>query len=107
LAGSTFIKQGITSSMFKTVPDSPFNSLEPTLPRASAQLSPRTWPRAPTGLSVARIRKNAEPVVAQNGFAKYPSEPRPGHRLQDPDQSREARRGEAPLGAFPDGGVAS
>jgi len=33
LTGSTFIKKGITSSTFKTVPDLPFNTFELTLPQ--------------------------------------------------------------------------
>jgi hypothetical protein len=67
LVGSTFIKKGITSSTFKTVPDSPFNSFELTLPQGKYAALAANLPANAHGSFCGQNLKMPTLLVAQNG----------------------------------------
>jgi hypothetical protein len=67
LVGSTFIKKGITSSTFKTVPDSPFNSFELTLPQGKYAALAANLPAKAHGSFCGQNLKMPTLLVAQNG----------------------------------------
>ncbi len=62
LVGTTDIKNGVTSTTFKTVPDQPFSSFELTLPEG-----PYSALTAPGNLCTAKNLKMPTEFLAQNG----------------------------------------
>ena len=70
LIGTTFISRaGITSTTFKTVPDTPFDSFELTLPQG-----PYSALAAPSGLCKSKLSMPSE-FLAQNGALIHQSTP--------------------------------
>jgi hypothetical protein len=70
LVGTTFIsKAGITSTTFKTVPDTPFDSFELTLPQG-----PYSALAAPKSLCRSKLQMPTE-MIAQNGLAIHQKTP--------------------------------
>jgi hypothetical protein len=69
LVGSTFInKQGITSSTFRTVPDTPFNSFELTLPKGKFSALGANLPKKAKGSFCGQNLKMPTEFKAQNGL---------------------------------------
>jgi hypothetical protein len=68
LVGSTFIKHGITSSTFKTVPDVPFNTFELTLPQGKYAALGANLPARAKGSFCGQNLKMPTELVAQNGM---------------------------------------
>jgi hypothetical protein len=75
LVGSTFIKKGITSSTFKTVPDSPFNSFELTLPQGKYAALAANLPANAHGSFCGQNLKMPTLLVAQNGLEIHQQTP--------------------------------
>jgi hypothetical protein len=75
LVGSTFIKKGITSSTFKTVPDSPFNTFELTLPQGKYAALAANLPANAHGSFCGQNLKMPTLLVAQNGLEIHQQTP--------------------------------
>jgi hypothetical protein len=69
LVGSTFIKNGITSSTFKTVPDTPFNTFELTLPQGRYAALAANLPAKAKGSFCGQKLVMPTELIAQNGMA--------------------------------------
>lgn len=68
LVGSTFIKNGITSSTFKAVPDVPFNTFELTLPQGPYAALTSNLPAKARGSFCGQRLVMPTRFVAQNGL---------------------------------------
>ena len=69
LVGATFIsKAGITSSTFKTVPDTPFNTFELTLPQGKFSALATNLPTSAKGSLCGQSMKMPTTFEAQNGM---------------------------------------
>jgi hypothetical protein len=75
LVGSTFIKNGITSSTFKTVPDAPFNTFELTLPQGKYAALAANLPAKAKGSFCGANLKMPTLFVAQNGLEIHQATP--------------------------------
>jgi hypothetical protein len=75
LVGSTFIKNGITSSTFKTVPDTPFNTFELTLPQGKYAALAAYLPEKAHGSFCGQNLKMPTEFVAQNGLVIHQQTP--------------------------------
>jgi hypothetical protein len=75
LVGSTFIKNGITSSTFKTVPDTPFNTFELTLPQGRYAALAANLPASAKGSFCGQNLKMPTELIAQNGMAIHQNAP--------------------------------
>jgi hypothetical protein len=76
LVGSTFIsKKGITSSTFKTVPDTPFNSFELSFPQGKYAALGANLPAKAHGSFCGQNLKMPIEMIAQNGMAIYQNTP--------------------------------
>jgi hypothetical protein len=67
LVGSTFIKNGITSTTFKTVPDTPFSTFELTLPQGKFAALNTNLPEKDHGNLCGQNLKMPTEFLAQNG----------------------------------------
>jgi len=67
LVGSTFIKNGITSTTFKTVPDVPFTSFELNLPQGEFAALASNLPEKDKGNLCGQNLKMPTEFLAQNG----------------------------------------
>ncbi len=93
LVGTTDIKNGVTSTTFKTVPDQPFSSFELTLPEG-----PYSALTAPGNLCTAKNLTMPTEFVAQNGAelnqaTKIAVTGCPKHKKADRRARRKAERG--------------
>jgi hypothetical protein len=75
LVGSTFIKNGITSSTFKTVPDTPFETFELTLPQGKYAALAANLPSKANGSFCGQNLKMPTELVAQNGAVIHQQTP--------------------------------
>jgi hypothetical protein len=76
LVGATFIsKAGITSSTFKTVPDTPFNTFELTLPQGKFSALATNLPTSAKGSFCGQRMKMPTIFEAQNGMEVKQSTP--------------------------------
>jgi hypothetical protein len=76
LVGSTFIsKAGITSTTFKTVPDTPFNTFELTLPQGKYSALAAHLPASAHGNMCGQKLKMPTLFVAQNGLEIHQQTP--------------------------------
>jgi hypothetical protein len=73
LVGSTFIKNGVTSTTFKTVPDVPFNTFELTLPQGKYAALAANLPAKAKGSFCGQNLKMPTLFVAQNGLEIHQS----------------------------------
>lgn len=76
LVGTTFIsKSGITSTTFKTVPDTPFSSFELTLPQGKFSALASNLPDKAKGSFCGQSLKMPTEMIAQNGMAIHQQTP--------------------------------
>jgi hypothetical protein len=75
LVGSTFIKNGITSTTFKTVPDAPFNTFELTFPHGKYSALAANLPAKAKGSFCGQHLKMPTLFVAQNGLEIHQNTP--------------------------------
>jgi hypothetical protein len=76
LVGTTFIsKAGITSTTFKTVPDTPFNDFELTLPQGKFSALASNLPAKANGSFCGQKLVMPSEFIAQNGAALHQSTP--------------------------------
>jgi hypothetical protein len=76
LVGTTFIsKAGITSTTFKTVPDTPFNTFELTLPQGKFSALGANLPAKAKGSFCGQSLKMPTEFVAQNGLVIHQQTP--------------------------------
>jgi hypothetical protein len=76
LVGSTFInKKGITSTTFKTVPDTPFNTFELTLPKGRFSALGANLPKKAKGSFCGQNLKMPTEFKAQNGLEIHQQTP--------------------------------
>jgi hypothetical protein len=68
LVGSTFVKHGITSTTFKTLPDTPFSTFELTLPQGKYAALAANLPAKAKGSFCGQNLKMPTLFVAQNGL---------------------------------------
>jgi hypothetical protein len=68
LLGTTFIRKGITSSTFNTVPDVPFSTFELALPQGRYAALGANLPAKAKGSFCAQTLKMPTELVAQNGL---------------------------------------
>jgi hypothetical protein len=68
LVGSTLIRKGITSTTFKTVPDTPFNTFELTLPQGKYAALAAYLPAGAKGSFCGQNLKMPSEFIAQNGM---------------------------------------
>lgn len=73
LVGSTFIKKGITSSTFKSAPDTPFNTFELTLPQGPYAALAANLPSRANNSFCGQNLKMPTLMVAQNGLEIHQS----------------------------------
>jgi hypothetical protein len=76
LVGTTFIsKAGITSTTFETVPDTPFNTIELTLPQAKFSALGANLPAKAKGSFCGQNLKMPTEFVGQNGAVIHQQTP--------------------------------
>jgi hypothetical protein len=76
LVGSTFInKKGITSTTFRTVPDTPFSTFELTLPKGKFSALGANLPKKAKGTFCGQNLKMPTEFIAQNGAEIHQSTP--------------------------------
>ena len=76
LVGTTYISpKSITSTTFKTVPDTPFTSFELTLPEGAYSALGAYLPGSPNGSMCGQKLVMPTEMIAQNGMALYQNTP--------------------------------
>jgi hypothetical protein len=75
LVGSTFVKKGITSTTFKTLPDTPFSTFELTLPQGKYAALAANLPATAKGSLCGQNLKMPTLFVAQNGLEIHQQTP--------------------------------
>jgi hypothetical protein len=75
LVGSTFVKKGITSTTFKTLPDTPFSTFELTLPQGKYAALAANLPAKAKGSFCGQNLKMPTLFVAQNGLEIHQQTP--------------------------------
>jgi hypothetical protein len=75
LVGTTLIKNGITSTLFKAVPDVPFNTFELTLPQGKYAALAANLPAKAKSSFCGQSLKMPTEFVAQNGAVIHQSTP--------------------------------
>jgi hypothetical protein len=75
LVGSTLIRNGVTSTTFKTVPDVPFETFELTLPQGKYAALAANLPAKANGSFCGQKLVMPTEMIAQNGTAIYQKTP--------------------------------